>query len=678
MTHAPRADESAGAVASMRVTRTRAPRVRPWILIAAVTLAVAGAATLQIFMAREHLLRGARDVGAATSEGAVMSNLREPSARARIRADLQNARSELETTREDLRLWSPLLARLSWLPVIGSQIAAAPPAADAAYYATDAAVNLSDGLAPLWSLLDKPSHQRLLGRVAAELSAHRRQFLAAGVDAGRVSRAVSLLPGSSGNPTLDQEGMRLRRDLPVLRATSVWLAAAPTVLGVSRPSRYLVAIEDQTELRATGGFIAAADFITLRHGSISSRFTGSALPHEIQSVLVPLPEALYTPETRWTFRDSNWSPDFPLSARLERWFYGEDTSRWADGVIDVTDNGVVDVLRGTGPIYLPAYQRWVDSTNVLALAREYASGESTGASPTSTRDAQRKRFLGLVMGALLQQFQTLQLQHWQAFSAAFMTAAATGDLLVYDRRPAIESAIKSVHADGNMPRPRGDYLYIVDDNRSYNKINPYVHEWVTYNVGIRPDLWLDSTVTIHYRLAPSPAGLEGFGPGYGMWGTKHDYQDFLRVYVPAGARLQSASGLQSWAPAAAYGLTQFAGRILLREGRSATVTIRYTVPERVFATSGSKRYILTVQHQPGSNVSGLHVTVRGLPGIHMASRHGRPMSSFAVRLPKRRDGRVDVIIQGGAGRQEGARAPLPAVPDPYIPFDYLRDPKHQL
>lgn len=169
------------------------------------------------------------------------------------------------------------------------------------------------------------------------------------------TRCTGVLP-ETGNETLIRESARLGRDIPLLRRAGGWLGLAPEILGEQRPSYYLVAWQDPAELRATGGFIGAADFIELRRGSISSRFTGSALSHEIASVPPPLPEARYTPETRWVFRDSNWSPDFPVSARLERWFYGEDTGRWADGVLDFVDSGVSEILHATGPLLrsLPA------------------------------------------------------------------------------------------------------------------------------------------------------------------------------------------------------------------------------------------------------------------------------------------------------------------------------------
>lgn len=647
------------------------------LLIAIIALG-SGALTVQLLLARDHLSRGAQHWRLTVRTIGTQSQLREPSVRAIIRRELASAEGEFAAARADLRLWSPLLVHLGGLPAVGPQLAAAPLAANASFYTTRAAIHMLNGLEPLWGLPDNHPHGNLLSTVSAQLLRRHSEFTAARADVDGASQALAMLPLHSGDAMLDAASSRLRQALPVLRAASAWLAIAPDLLGATRTRHYLIVLEDQTELRATGGFIAGADYVTLRHGSMADHFTGSALAYEIQSALVPLPEAMYTPETRWTFRDSNWSPDFPLSARLESWFYGEDTGRWADGVIDLTNNGVLGLLAAAGPVYLPGYRQWVDAKNALALTQRYVNGRYNGPVQRGTSDTVRKQFLGAVITALLQRMQALPLQRWPVLGAALTAAAGRQDFLIYDRRAVIESAAKEAGAAGDMLHPPGDYLYVVDDNRSYDKINPYVHEWATYQVLIRPNLWLDSTLTIHYHLTPSPANLEGLGPGFGLWGTKHDYQDFLRVYVPRGALLHSVSGLQPWAPAPAYGLTQFAGRLLVREGRSTTVTMRYSVPANVFAASGFERYSLTMQRQPGANLSQVRILVRGGAGVQVASKHGPLLSRLGTTLVLGRGATLDLAVRGRGRPQTVVLPPQPRFPDPYIPFASLRDPKHLL
>jgi hypothetical protein len=183
--------------------------------------------------------------------------------------------------------------------------------------------------------------------------------------------------------------------------------------------------------------------------------------------------------------------------------------------------------------------------------------------------------------------------------------------------------------------------------------------------------WLDATLTLHYHVSHAPASIGGVGPGYGFLGGPHDYQDFLRVYVPRGAQLQSMRGVDRWAPAPAYGLTQFAGRLLVREDRSQTVTLRYLTPASALATSG--RYSLTVRRQPGTDLSAVHALITATGGITLAGG----ATSLARTLSLARDAHLSVLFHGDL--HAGSMVPTTHAPiDPYIPFSDFRDPRHPL
>ncbi|HEX6509971.1 MAG TPA: hypothetical protein VF221_20275, partial [Chloroflexota bacterium] len=278
---------------------------------------------------------------------------------------------------------------------------------------------------------------------------------------------------------------------------------------------------------------------------------------------------------------------------------------------------------------------------------------------------------------LLERIPSLPIERWPALGTALSDAVARRDIMLYDRRPQVQPAIVDSGADGHFLPAPGDYLAVVDDNRSYNKINPYVREAASYRVAIRPDLWLDATLRIRYHVAPSPADLHGAGPAFGLQGTKHDYEDFLRVYVPAGAQLVQMSGLDRWAPAPAYGLTQFAGRLLVREGQTRTVTLRYRIPANALSQAPSGRYVLTVRHQPGGNLTSLQTSIVGRNGVILSAPQGvAPDVTRILHLD--RDARMDLSLQG-TQRPRVVQLPRSAGPvDPYIPFSDFHDPRHPL
>ena len=78
--------------------------------------------------------------------------------------------------------------------------------------------------------------------------------------------------------------------------------------------------------------------------------------------------------------------------------------------------------------------------------------------------------------------------------------------------------------------------------------------------------------------------------------------DYLRVYVPAGARLTSISGLTDPQPARqVHELTEFAGFLDLPAGERQRVEFRYWLPPHLPARWSASGYALRVLKQPGTD-----------------------------------------------------------------------------
>lgn len=624
-----------------------------------ILIIVACLMAINLVQGRREMLNAAVTLRAAAPL-ASPALLRDRTQRKRFRAGLITAGRELRAARGHIVPWNPILSRAGWMPIVGSELAAAPAISTASLDAVDATLGTLAGLRPSFALLGRPgATSPSMSELTLALSRGSGDFRQAARTAAEGRAAIAGLP-SSRNATVDAAVHQLRGDLPALEAATRWLAASPALLGVGQASRELILIQDPRELRATGGFIGASGLVTFRNGAMSRQFGSSVLPHEIQSVPPPAPEMLYTPESAWLFRDSNWSPDFPLSARLARWFYGKDTGQWADGVIAVQTSLAPPLLAITGPVYLPAYGRWVTAGTVATIANQYINGQYHGPMSGGGQDTVRKQFVGDVFAAVLGRLATLPASRWPDLVAVLTRAAMQRTIMLYDHRSAIEAAIRAIHAGGTFAPPNGDMLAIVDDNRSYNKINPYVQERATDTVRIQPNLDMAVTLRIRYHVLPSPANIEGCGPFCGLDGTVHDYQDFLRVFVPNGARITKVRGIDAWKPRSAYGMVQIAGRLLVREGETRLVTIQYHLPANVLQATGFTAYRLTVWHQPGT-ARRVTVRIEGAGGVRL---DGRPAVGLNLRVSS--DQRIDLPITG-AGAPGTVALPPRVWKDPYIP-----------
>jgi len=449
---------------------------------------------------------------------------------------------------------------------------------------------------------------------------------------------------------------------------------------------YLFCWEDAAEIRPTGGFIGAADLVSLKSGHMAEHFSGSAIERHNQAVPLPLPEAVTTTETTWIFRDSNVSPSFPLSARLERWFYWKQRGARVNGVIDFVDQGIPDILSATGPVYLRQYHVTVDSHNSQALANQYAAVNAIrprgplSLAKAGNLDTFRKQFLGFEFAAILHRLQTLPASRWGALGQAMEQAIRSKDILIWSQTGAVEKAITMSDADGALNPSPGDFIYVVDDNRSYNKIGPFVHESASYATNLVPGYWLDSTLTLRYHLDSSPDWIEGLGPALGTQGSKHEFRDFVRVFVPPGAIVQSVPGLNQTVPLgfvghglagqSAYGLTQISGWFTMRPRQTKVLRIRYAIPANDLSFADFRRYRLTIPRQPGTRLQGISVRIQAVGGLRLRSSGGKPTMFVKRWLPLTTN--QSLLLQViGKGQPNLITVSPPRRTDPFIPVGKL-------
>jgi hypothetical protein len=526
---------------------------------------------------------------------------------------LLRARSDFRQAQDRLAIFVPLVTRLAWVPSVGDEIAASPAAARLATQATEGSLSMLDGLHSLIGDFGRKSrHVHVSTTVALQdIAGGRADFAQACDYFSDAGKTRAELVGYR-SPQVTTPLRTFDRELPQLRVACRALVLLPAILGLHHPYTYLVAYQNPAEIRASGGFIGSVGLLTLHNGRASQHFMSTKLRDNL-SLPPPEPIAVYNDEPGWLLRDSNWSPDFPTTAALERFFARLDL-RWnAPGVIDITPQATADALAATGPFYSPEYHRWITSQNVAFLT-DYFTHYTAQYGPLriANEDTRRKQFIEIVARHLFARFASLEP------AALIRLARAVGDdltrgnisinFLDRDKQRLIELA----GATGQLKHDSSDFLYIVDSNLSYNKVNPYVHISVDYRVHILRNRWLQANLALRFQNSRAPwyVYTDASGPGAGRTGAPADYSDFVRIYVPAGAALNDQSGwLQPWSPGLAYGKTMFSGYLIVPVSHTRVVHLSYIVPPNVFSWSRGHKYRLLIQHQSGSNVDSFHVTV---------------------------------------------------------------------
>ncbi|MFN8596410.1 MAG: DUF4012 domain-containing protein [Anaerolineae bacterium] len=533
-------------------------------------------------------------------------------------------------------LGAPLLAvtpALGWLPEIGGDVRAAPALLDMALEFTDIGDRATRMLVPFWP---PPEGS---GRLSLEMMTRVLQVLQPAMKSfrGNIDRAEAdrqRIETAALSPRLRSLLERFDATYPALSTGLNLASVAPQLLGADRPRTYLIMLQNEDELRPTGGFISAAGHVTLDAGKIVSlTVSDSYALDDFKQYYPDPPEPLlrYMGSQMWLFRDSNWSPDFPTAARQAIEFYTYTQQVNIDGVMALNQNVIEAVLSGLGPLTIDPAQPPLTAQTIRAYMRKAWSPDGT--TDFVTWIYQRKDFIGRVMQAMLDRVlnQTQQVD-WPTLGQALDRVLRSRDLLITLIDPKLNDALHATHSDGALIDAPGDYLMIVDANLGFNKVNAVVREAITHTVHINADDAVTSELQISYTngAADTHQPCKHQPPDYSL-STTYDqltqdcYWDYRRVVVPNGARLIDATRLPTRPGELITGaLSDGATEVLTETGhtalgtflvvrRGATIesSVRYALPDGIIQHDGDRRvYHLHVQKQSGAGQWPLRIQVQ--------------------------------------------------------------------
>ena len=169
----------------------------------------------------------------------------------------------------------------------------------------------------------------------------------------RAARSPWLVPVvSDGLDRLDRELAKAGRDLASAAAAATVL---PPMLGAEKPQSYLVVLMAGAETRGSGGVAGSYATMTADGGALHVDRVGRS--GDIN--LAKPPNVLHAPEEyvrrygflnpQTTFQNTNYTPDFPVAAKVMADLAGQALHRRFDGVVAIDPDGVAALLAVTGP-----------------------------------------------------------------------------------------------------------------------------------------------------------------------------------------------------------------------------------------------------------------------------------------------------------------------------------------
>lgn len=402
------------------------------------------------------------------------------------------------------------------------------------------------------------------------------------------------------------------KDTPLLQT---WLdvveelfPVSPTLLGVGKPTNYLLEVLDSTELRPGGGFIGNYGIVTLSGGRLTAaHITDTYLldrQFEAAGGYIAFPRAYtwFDLAPSWSLRDSNLDANFPTAARYAEQLYKEEGGNVpVEGVIAVTPAFIQHVLAITGPISVPEYHRTVTQQNLIDLIHYYQLGPGRQGGDIPSPDGHsslRKHFTELLAEHFLARVRQISSSALPKFLPLLIQSLHSKDIQIYLNSSVAENLFQSYHLDASIQSPRGDSLFVVDANFSPNKANRLITDTLSDQVTIDVNGDAIHHTTLHYAWVTPPDSYDGSSV----------YRDYVRIYAPPGSTLRMQEGWQPRGTSQAFGREVWAGYFTLTYGHTSTITLEWVVPGAAVKDAKGWHYQYLIQRQAGARWT-LHMQI---------------------------------------------------------------------
>ncbi|KIS26192.1 hypothetical protein TV39_16195 [Arthrobacter sp. SPG23] len=189
---------------------------------------------------------------------------------------------------------------------------------------------------------------------------------------------TSLVPQVAEPLTRARE--QLRGVTGALDASASASKLAPSMLGADGPRNYLLMIQNNAEVRASGGIPGALAVMSLDNGKLSLEEQSTAGDVGVMQPALPVDteqQEIYSVRLGKFMQDINLTPDFPTAARTAQAMWEKKTGQHVDGVVSIDPVTLGYMLDATGPVKL-------SSPELVALASGGLPTELNGKNVVST------------------------------------------------------------------------------------------------------------------------------------------------------------------------------------------------------------------------------------------------------------------------------------------------------
>lgn len=326
-----------------------------------------------------------------------------------------------------------------------------------------------------------------------------------------------------------------QRSVPQLTSAVRKASAVTTVLndvlGQTEPKRYLVIFQNNAELRPTGGFMGSFALMDISKGKVTKMEIPGGGTYDLKGTTqrINSPQPLHLINPLWQFQDSNWYADFPTSAKQITWFYNKAGGPTTDGVIAINATLMEELLKVTGPIEMPEYDKVITSENFYAETQraveiEYDKDEN-----------KPKQFIADLGPKVLDKLMSGGNDQLVKLAGIMDDALLRREVQLWMSDAETQARIQKLGWSGEMKNTTGDFLSVVHTNIAGQKSDRMMSDALEHAVQVLPD----GAGIVTLTLTRTHNGVKGEQ----FSGVRN--VDYVRFYVPQGATLVEARGFNA-------------------------------------------------------------------------------------------------------------------------------------
>lgn len=415
-------------------------------------------------------------------------------------------------------------------------------------YATDGASNMLSAIAPLSEYIQdfEPSvdFQSSTPKTTREYTQYLNDITNNSYKVKEAAYKISLANGIINQininefPSFTRDSISSVKDLIAQLSTGTdtfqkVVIFLPDLLGVTERQRYLILLQNESELRSTGGWLTSYGIVGIEGGQIRELFVDDiynadgTLKVQGKSFIAPKSMQQALGITTWPFSLINWYPDLTeteVSAEpyIEALGKGDDLN----GVVTIDISFIQKLLDKWGGIEVPGEPEIITSTNLYSKIFQMHEDFTPGSTQKTT-------FLADLANQIITKLLSMNIRDLITLGDVFETALDEKHLQATFRNTEAYNFFNERAWAGSLDSKYNEAPIAIDWNWGGNKANLYLNKNYNLAVNIQDQDTIDFTYTISVensaRTTTYPEG---------------DYINYQRIYIPSNASVLSVKGIK--------------------------------------------------------------------------------------------------------------------------------------